>query len=176
MSGFRPILTCIFAVLTMLATVPAGAQENLDSGKSAAQLFASDCAICHKTPQSLAKSAGAPKVEEFLRQHYAASRESAAAIATYLRSAGKGPAAPGNATKRAAKGDGAKGSEKKPAAGKPSVAKSGDGKSGNAKSSEPKTSEPKISDPKVSEPKVSEPKAGDVKASEPKPADGAKPE
>jgi hypothetical protein len=167
MSRFRPRLPCIVAVLVMVATVPAGAQENLDSGKSAAQLFASDCAICHKTPQSL-KHAGAPNLVEFLRQHYAASRESATAIAAYL---GKGLAAPARAAKPSAKGDGAKASEKKPAAAKPSVAKSRDAKSGGAKSGEPKASEPK-----ASEPNSSEPKAGDAKPSEPKPADGAKPE
>ena len=170
MSRFRSRLACIVAVLIGLATVPAGAQENLDSGKSAAQLFASDCALCHKTPQSLAKSAGAPDLVEFLRQHYAASRESAAALATYLRSAGRGPAA-ARGTKQSAKSDGAKGPEKKPAAGKPSGSKSGDAKSGGAKSSEPKASEPK-----ASETKSSEPKAGDAKPSEAKPADGAKPE
>ena len=36
----------------------AAAQENLDQGKTPAQLFASDCAICHKSPQGLAKSGG----------------------------------------------------------------------------------------------------------------------
>jgi hypothetical protein len=149
----------------------AAAQENLDSGKSAAQLFSSDCAICHKTPQSLAKSAASPNLEVFLRQHYAASRESAAAIAVYLRSAGKGPPAAARAAKPSAKGDGAKTTEKKPADGKPKVAKSREPKSGDGKSSEPKTSEPKDS-----EPKSSEPQAGDAKTSEPKPADGAKPE
>src|ERR1700687_4022488 len=93
MPRFRPRLPCIVMVLTVLATVPAAAQENLDSGKSAAQLFTSDCAICHKTPQSLAKSAGSPTLNEFLRQHYAASRETAAALGAYLRSAGGGPRA-----------------------------------------------------------------------------------
>jgi hypothetical protein len=170
MSCFRPSVTCLFAVMVVLATVPACAQENLDSGKSAAQLFASDCAVCHKTPQGLAK--GALGLDDFLRQHYAASRESAAALAAYLRSAGKGPAAPPRGTKQSAKGDDkTKASEKKPAAGKPSVAKSSGAKSGNAKSKEPKASEPKVSEPKSSESKVD-----DTKASEPKPAEGAKPE
>lgn len=162
MSRFRPRLTGVFAVLTVLATVPTAAQENLDSGKSGAQLFASDCAICHKTPQSL-KHAGAPNLVDFLRQHYAASRESATAIAAYL---GRSLAAPARAIKQSAKGDGTKGSEKNPAAGKPSAPMARDAKSGGAKSSEPKASEPN----------PSEPKADDAKPSEPKPADGVKPE
>src|SRR5580698_7735396 len=43
-------------VLTLGFAVAAEAQENLDQGKSAAQLFASDCAICHKTSAGLSKS------------------------------------------------------------------------------------------------------------------------
>ncbi len=179
MSRFGPRLPCIFAILLVLGAAPAGAQENLDQGKTAAQLFASDCAICHKSPQGLAKSGRG--LENFLRQHYTASRESAAAIAAYLQSVGNAPAGPARATKRTAKGDGGKAAEKKPAAGKPGEtkpgnAKSGDAKPGDAKPGDAKSSEPKPSEPKPSEPKASEPKAGDAKASEPKPAEGAKPD
>ena len=35
-------------VLALVFAGAAGAQENLDQGKSGAQLYASDCAICHK--------------------------------------------------------------------------------------------------------------------------------
>ena len=79
---------------------PVGAQENLDQGKSPAQLFNSDCALCHKTPQGLAARAGALGLESFLREHYTASKESAAAIANYLRAAGNAPAAGPRAAKR----------------------------------------------------------------------------
>ena len=72
----------------------ASAQENLDQGKSGAQLYASDCAICHKVPQAVAKSGGVFGMEGFLRQHYTASRESAASIANYLKGFGDMPAAP----------------------------------------------------------------------------------
>ena len=53
------------------------------AGKSGAQIFANDCALCHKTPQAVLKG-GAPG-EGFLRQHYTSSRESAASVAAYLR-------------------------------------------------------------------------------------------
>jgi hypothetical protein len=55
------------------------------SAKPAAQLFASDCtgAGCHKGPQGLAK-AGGVGLAGFLREHYTNSRESAAALASYL--------------------------------------------------------------------------------------------
>ena len=156
MSGFWRGLMCIFGVAGILAATPAGAQENLDSGKTPAQLFASVCAICHKSPQGLAKSGGVLGLESFLREHYTASRESAAAIANYLKAVGGPPAAPdrARATKRPAKGDDkSKRTEKKP---------------GETKSSEPKPSEPKPSEAKPPEAKPSEPKALGAKPAEPK--------
>ena len=183
MSGFWRRLVCIFGVVGSLAAAPAGAQENLDSGKSGAQLFASNCALCHKSAQALRKSGGPLGLSGFLREHYTSSRESAAIIATYLESFGT-PPAPGKrtgATKRTGKGDEkAKGDEKKaePKSGETkSVKPDKTDKPPEAKTSEPKTSEPKTSEPKTSEPK-SEPKPPDAKASEPKPdaAPAAKPD
>jgi hypothetical protein len=172
MSGFWRRVACIFGVVGSLAAAPAGAQENLDSGKSGAQLFASNCALCHKSAQALRKSGGPLGLSGFLREHYTSSRESAAIIATYLESFGT-PPAPG---KRTGKGDEkAKGDEKK------AEPKSGETKSVKPdktdKPSEAKTSGPKTSEPKTSEPK-SEPKPPDAKASEPKPdaAPAAKPD
>jgi cytochrome c553 len=40
--------------LTLCVASSAAAQGNLDQGKSAAQLYASACATCHKSPQMLA--------------------------------------------------------------------------------------------------------------------------
>lgn len=152
MSEFARRLICTLGFLLILG-VPLRAQENLDFGKSPAQLYASDCAICHKSPQGLAaKSGGISGLEGFLREHYTASRESAAIIANYLRAAGSGPAAAGRTGKRppksgAPKGDDkAKGAEKKPDASKP----------GEAKSGEPKAAEPKPSEPTAAEPKPAE--------------------
>ncbi len=116
------------AVLALCLAGPAGAVENLDSGKTGAQLFASDCAICHKSAANLAKSGGLFGLSSFLRQHYTASSRSADIIAAYLESVGKAQA-PGKrpaATKRTAKGDEkAKAGEKKPG-----TARSGEAKSG----------------------------------------------
>ena len=61
------------------------AQENLEKGKTAAQLYANDCAICHKSPQSVPKTTGIFGLENFLREHYTASAEAAATIAAYLQ-------------------------------------------------------------------------------------------
>src|SRR5262245_58968533 len=78
------------------------ARETLGRNKSPAQTFAWDCAACHKSPQGLARSAGGLfGVEGFLREHYTSSKESAAALANYLRSQDSGPA--GSRTRRAAR-------------------------------------------------------------------------
>lgn len=69
---------------------PAWAQEDLNRGKTPAQLFASDCADCHRNPRGLAKR-DPRSLTGFLRVHYTASRESAAAIAAYLISLGPDP-------------------------------------------------------------------------------------
>jgi len=148
---------------------PAGAQENLDKGKTPAQLFASNCAICHKSPQGLGKSGGLFGLESFLREHYTASKESASAIAAYIRAMDTGPARAGRRT--------AKGNEKtkaddgkKPAA-KPGEAKAVD-KKPDAKSDEPKSSDQKPADISVPEKKSSEAKPSSPAAGEVKPAEG----
>jgi len=182
MSGYGRNLTWVLGFLVVLGAAAAHAQESLDSGKTAAQLFASDCAICHKTPQGLAKPGRISGLNDFLRQHYTASRESAAAVAAYLQSVAKGPAAPapGLAAKRTGKDDNkAKEAEKKPEAAKPGNGKPADAKTSEPTSSEPKAAEPKAAEPKSSEPnaaqpKPSEPSAGEGKAIEAKPAEGGK--
>jgi hypothetical protein len=63
----------------------AGAQESLERGKSAAQLYAANCASCHKSPQSVTKATGIFDLESFLREHYTPSLQSAATLAAYLK-------------------------------------------------------------------------------------------
>jgi hypothetical protein len=152
-------------VLALAFASGAGAQENLDLGKSGAQLFASDCAICHKTTAGLSKGR-LLGLDSFLREHYTASRESAGAIAAYIQATDKGPAAPaaGKPAKRTAKGDAKgdkKGDEKKPDTGKAGAAKPGDAKSGDAKPAETKPAEAKPAEPKPSESKPNENKPSD---------------
>jgi hypothetical protein len=106
---------CGLALMTLGLAAPAGAQENLDLGKTGAQIFASDCALCHKSPQALNKSGNLFGLSGFLREHYTASRETADVVAKYLESLPTAPApAKRGAPKRNAKGDGkAKTDEKK---------------------------------------------------------------
>lgn len=103
----------IFAAAALLAALSAGAaaQENLERGKSAAQLFASDCAVCHKSPQALVKE-GYP-TEAFLRVHYTSSHEMAAALFTYLRDIARAEPA-GGAQRSKSKADAQKDGESKP--------------------------------------------------------------
>jgi mono/diheme cytochrome c family protein len=128
MTRYRGGIGLLMAVLLLALAAPAGAQENLDSGKSGAQLFASNCALCHKSAQALNKSGGLFGLSGFLREHYTASRESADIIATYVQSFGNAPAHSKRtgAAKRTAKTSGPKSEPK----------------------SEPKTSEPKSGEAK----------------------------
>src|SRR4029077_7052092 len=74
-----------FACLALPIAGSAEAQGNLDQGKSAVQLYASACATCHKSPQSVSKTKWLFGLESFLRQHYTSSSESAAILAAYLK-------------------------------------------------------------------------------------------
>jgi hypothetical protein len=171
MSEFVRRLLYMVGVLLVFGT-SLKAQENLDSGKTPAQLYASDCAVCHKSPQGLAaRGGGMLGLESFLREHYTASRESAAAIAGYLRAAGNAPAAGRTAKGKGKKGDDkAKGTEKKP-----DEAKSGDAKSGDVKSGEGKPGDAKAVTAKPAEAKPAKPKSSEPKAAAPKPAESGKP-
>jgi hypothetical protein len=158
------------AVTVLVLGGPAVAQESLDKGKTPAQLFASDCAACHKSPQGLAKSGGLFGLDSFLREHYTASRESATAIANYLKSLDSGPGGPGRAGKRSAKGDDKAGKPdaKKKSATKPDEAKGTERKPDGA-GAEPKPLGILAPEPKSGDAGTSVPAAGDTK-----PAEGGK--
>jgi hypothetical protein len=68
----------MIAIAAALLVAPCHAQ-NIDAGKSPAQIFADTCATCHRSARELKRpSAG------FLRQHYMASSAAANAMANYL--------------------------------------------------------------------------------------------
>jgi hypothetical protein len=115
------------AFAVVLAKAPAGlAQTNIDQGKPPSELFANYCAVCHKTTRGLATGKSALTISLFLREHYATSREQAAALAAYVISAGGNAPAP---------------------AGKPEQARE------EPKGPEPKGHEPKAQEAKGHEPK-----------------------
>jgi mono/diheme cytochrome c family protein len=147
------------AVLVLSFAGLACAQENLDSGKTGAQLYASNCAICHKTPQRLGRG-GMFGLSGFLREHYTASRETAAAIAAYIESTSRA-AVPGKRIGPAART--AKGGDKTK---KPGV-KTNDTNPTNTKS-QATTVEAKPADAKPADAKPADAKPSEAKASEPK--------
>ena len=94
MHGFGRLALMVVCVAAMGAAT-AFAQENLDAGKTPAQLFASDCSVCHQSPKGLAKGTNSSSLSGFLRQHYTSSQQNAATIAAYLLSgAGAGEPRP----------------------------------------------------------------------------------
>ena len=118
--GFDRCTGLAIAVLALFLATPSWAQDNLDSGKTGEQIFASDCAICHKSPQGLNKSGGLFGLSGFLGVHYTASQKVADTVAKYLESLPNAPEPRRGANKRTAKGeeklklDGKKPGEKKP--------------------------------------------------------------
>ena len=80
--------------MTALAVAGCGtaAAQDFSAGKTAPQLFASDCSACHKSPAGLAKGRDARGLASFLREHYTTKEESAVALAAYLAGAGPGAA------------------------------------------------------------------------------------
>jgi hypothetical protein len=82
------------SVVTALAMAGCGtaAAQDFSAGKTAPQLFASDCSACHKSPGGLAKGRDSRSLTSFLREHYTTKEESAAALAAYLAGAPGGAA------------------------------------------------------------------------------------
>jgi hypothetical protein len=81
----------------------AGAAEAQDftAGKTPAQLFASDCSVCHKSPQGLSRS-DARSLANFLREHYTTKPETAGSLAAFVAAANAGGPPPDGKPKPAA--------------------------------------------------------------------------
>jgi hypothetical protein len=86
---FAPAIGVASAVAVAAISVgPTLGQTNIDQGKPASELFANDCAVCHKSTRGLANGRNSLTLSLFLREHYAASGQQAAALAAYVLSAG----------------------------------------------------------------------------------------
>ncbi|HEV2624340.1 MAG TPA: hypothetical protein VGV62_04375 [Xanthobacteraceae bacterium] len=93
--GIGLAMALVLALVPALVMVPgARAQTNIDRGKPPSELFANYCAVCHKTTRGLATGRNSLTLSLFLREHYATSREQAAALAAYVISAGGNAPAP----------------------------------------------------------------------------------
>jgi DNA polymerase III gamma/tau subunit len=172
MTGFIRCMGLRVAVLLLGAAGAASAQENLNAGKTPAELYVSDCAICHKSPRGLADKAGFFGLGSFLREHYTSSRESAAAITAYLQAIDREPAHRQVRSKSSSKTEHKAKLALPPP--RPSEAKSSESKSSETKASKVKASKTKSSESKSSETKSSLTKSGKTQSSESKPS-GSKP-
>ena len=77
MSRIRRLAPWLFGLVGALIA-PAGAQ-NIDAGKSPAQIFSDTCAACHRNARELRRTSAS-----FLRSHYTTGQEEAAAMSSYL--------------------------------------------------------------------------------------------
>jgi hypothetical protein len=86
---FAPVIGVLSGVgIAVITPGPTRGQVNIDQGKSASELFANDCAACHKSTRGLANGRNSLTLSLFLREHYAASSQQAAALAAYVIGAG----------------------------------------------------------------------------------------
>lgn len=170
--GFRKaVFLACFALSAGIA--PALAQENLDAGKSAAQLFNSDCAICHKSPQGLAKSGGLFGLSGFLREHYTASRETAAILAAYLKQMDSGAPAGKPAPTRRARAKHKTDEDKKKAEESKSAKPAGDTTASEKPAGDKKADEPKAAEkPAATPPAETKPAEKPAERAETKPDAG----
>src|SRR5215470_11223392 len=83
-------VACLAAALQISA---ADAQGNIDAGKTPAQIFGDTCAGCHRSARELRRASAS-----FLRSHYTAGSDEAAAMANYLAGVGGNEPRSGAAT------------------------------------------------------------------------------
>jgi hypothetical protein len=78
------IIRCLAAVPALALTAGTGFAQDFTAGKTPAQLFASDCSACHRSPDGLGKKYSMGSLTGFLRAHYTTKQESAGALANYV--------------------------------------------------------------------------------------------
>ena len=117
-NGIVTIRLISFVLSFALGAAAAAQAQDYSAGKTPAQLFASDCSGCHKSPQGLAKGYDVRSLTSFLREHYTSKKESAGALANFVAAAGGGaPTAdkPARGSRTAAPAPEPKPAESKPA-------------------------------------------------------------
>jgi hypothetical protein len=81
------LLVGLAAPFSLIAPVSA---QNLEAGKSPAQLFAGNCSVCHKSARGLLKTVPPGQLPSFLRQHYTTSADMAKIMSSYVVANGAG--------------------------------------------------------------------------------------
>jgi len=82
----------VLGSMVVFASAPASAQD-FTAGKTPAQLFSSDCAECHHSPNGLGRGRDVRTLAGFLRQHYTTKSQTASALAVYVAGFSGGGAA-----------------------------------------------------------------------------------
>jgi mono/diheme cytochrome c family protein len=77
------------AALLSSAPLTAAMGQNLDAGKSGAQIFSEVCSNCHRSPRELRSNPGT----SFLREHYTTGSDMASTMSAYLSGSGTGAGA-----------------------------------------------------------------------------------
>ena len=80
------LIIVIMAIIIMALTGGLARAQDLDRGKSGAQLFETNCVACHHGPGGLARGNFGWGLSSFLEQHYTTGSASAQALAAYLQS------------------------------------------------------------------------------------------
>jgi hypothetical protein len=78
------IIKCLAAVPALALTAGTALAQDFTAGKTPAQLFASDCSACHRSPDGLGRKYNAGSLTGFLRAHYTTKQETAGALAKYV--------------------------------------------------------------------------------------------
>lgn len=90
----RALSLAAASLFCCLAASPGLAQQNLDAGKSPAQIFSGNCGACHRSARGLLKTVSPSSLPDFLRQHYTTGGEMAQMLSGYLTSNRAGAAEP----------------------------------------------------------------------------------
>jgi hypothetical protein len=75
---------CLLLLAVILLPRDAAAQVDYSKGKTAEQLFNSDCSACHASPQAVGRGRDVRALTAFLDQHYTTKTQWAALLANYL--------------------------------------------------------------------------------------------
>lgn len=80
----RTLRLAALAILTGPFLAPPALGQNLDAGKTPAQLFGGSCNACHKSARGLLRTVAPGSLPGFLRQHYTTSSDMAKVLSGYL--------------------------------------------------------------------------------------------
>ena len=80
------LLVAIMISAIMIAPQASAQAQNLDQDKSAAKLFGTTCANCHRSARGLAKGRFSITLWYYLQQHYTSSSATARTLTAYLQS------------------------------------------------------------------------------------------